>query len=106
VHATDVFVIAPELLFDAARRSHHTLELPLWTGLCLSALVLAAAHENLPARYEHPAHRLAPVGLKDLETVLIHQAVEQARGNVAQAAKALGISRATVYRKLGNKPRA
>jgi transcriptional regulator of acetoin/glycerol metabolism len=32
--------------------------------------------------------------------------VEQARGNVAQAAQALGISRATVYRKLGSKTRA
>ena len=33
---------------------------------------------------------------------LIRKAVEEARGNVAQAARALGISRATVYRKLGN----
>jgi transcriptional regulator of acetoin/glycerol metabolism len=29
--------------------------------------------------------------------------VAEARGNVAQAARALGISRATVYRKLGGK---
>jgi transcriptional regulator of acetoin/glycerol metabolism len=43
------------------------------------------------------------VGLKDMETAMIHKAVEQARGNVAQAAQALGISRATVYRKLGRK---
>ena len=28
--------------------------------------------------------------------------VKQARGNVAEAARHLGISRATVYRKLGN----
>jgi transcriptional regulator of acetoin/glycerol metabolism len=41
--------------------------------------------------------------LKDIETALIIKAVEQARGNVAQAAAALGISRATVYRKLGRK---
>ena len=39
--------------------------------------------------------------LKEVEDHLIRQAVEQARGNVAQAARALGISRATVYRKLG-----
>ena len=37
---------------------------------------------------------------------MIHKAVEQARGNVSQAAAALGISRATVYRKLGRKPKA
>jgi transcriptional regulator of acetoin/glycerol metabolism len=41
--------------------------------------------------------------LKDLETALIRKAVDQARGNVVQAARMLGISRATVYRKLGRK---
>ncbi len=39
--------------------------------------------------------------LRDAEAALIRQAVQDARGNVAQAARALGISRATVYRKLG-----
>jgi transcriptional regulator of acetoin/glycerol metabolism len=39
--------------------------------------------------------------LKDIETALIRKAVDDARGNVMQAAKALGISRATVYRRLG-----
>ncbi|MDD3786720.1 MAG: helix-turn-helix domain-containing protein, partial [Hydrogenophaga sp.] len=40
------------------------------------------------------------VPLKDMETALIRQAVDDARGNVMEAARALGISRATVYRKL------
>ena len=44
----------------------------------------------------------APKGLKDAQTEMIREAVKQARGNVAEAARALGISRATVYRKLGN----
>ncbi|HOV20933.1 MAG TPA: helix-turn-helix domain-containing protein, partial [Ottowia sp.] len=35
------------------------------------------------------------------ETDLIHQAVRQAGGRVADAARALGVSRATVYRRLG-----
>jgi transcriptional regulator of acetoin/glycerol metabolism len=39
--------------------------------------------------------------LKDVESALIQKAVRDARGNVAQAARLLGISRATVYRKLG-----
>ena len=43
----------------------------------------------------------APKGLKDAQTEMIREAVKQARGNVAEAARALGISRATVYRKLG-----
>jgi transcriptional regulator of acetoin/glycerol metabolism len=38
--------------------------------------------------------------LKDVQTDMIREAVNQARGNVAEAARALGISRATVYRKL------
>ncbi|MDO9197672.1 helix-turn-helix domain-containing protein, partial [Rhodoferax sp.] len=42
------------------------------------------------------------IPLKDIEAALIRKAVDQARGNVAQAARALGISRATVYRKLGS----
>jgi transcriptional regulator of acetoin/glycerol metabolism len=41
--------------------------------------------------------------LNDIKTALIRRAVEQAKGNVAKAAQALGISRATVYRKLGNR---
>ena len=45
-----------------------------------------------------------PLPLKDLETALIRQAVDDARGNVMQAARALGISRATVYRKLAIRP--
>jgi len=32
---------------------------------------------------------------------MIREAVTHARGNVAEAARSLGISRATVYRKLG-----
>ncbi|HOZ93364.1 MAG TPA: helix-turn-helix domain-containing protein, partial [Ottowia sp.] len=38
--------------------------------------------------------------LKALETELIHQAVRDAGGRVAVAAKALGVSRATMYRRL------
>ena len=42
--------------------------------------------------------------LKDIETALIRKAVSDAKGNVASAAQRLGVSRATVYRKLGRKP--
>jgi transcriptional regulator of acetoin/glycerol metabolism len=106
VHATEVFGLPLQMLFDAARRSHNTLEVPLWTGLRLNAMAVEAARENLPARYDAGALPSGNVGLKDVETAMIHKAVEQARGNVAQAAQALGISRATVYRKLASKSRA
>ncbi len=96
VHASEVFGIACGLLFDAARRGDASLEIPLWSGLRLQVLALERAGA-IPARA--PLADARP--LKDIEASLIRQAVEQARGNVAQAALALGISRATVYRKLG-----
>ena len=107
VHATEVFGLPLQMLFDAARRGHHTLEVPLWTGLRLNAMAMEATRKNLPPRYHGSTDSATGnnVGLKDMETAMIHKAVERARGNVAQAAQALGISRATVYRKLGNKPR-
>lgn len=100
IHASEVFGIAFELLFDAAQHGHETaLEIPLWTGLRLQALPVAQAHEAQPVHSDMRTQR----SLKDMETALIRKAVEQARGNVAQAAQALGISRATVYRKLGQR---
>ena len=105
VHATDLFGLPLHMLFDAARRGHNTLEIPLWTGLRLNAMAVEAARENLPTHYDNNNRAVGTVGLKDMETAMIHKAVEQARGNVAQAAQALGISRATVYRKLSAKTR-
>ncbi len=105
LHATEVFGLPLHMLFDAARRNHNTLEVPLWSGLRLHAMAVEAARENLPARFDGSAPPAGTLALKDVETAMIHKAVEQARGNVAQAALALGISRATVYRKLGAKLR-
>ena len=95
---------------QAARHGPAALELPLWSGLRLHGLALPAAPKrtlvSLPvppgasgANAETAA--VAPAPLRETETALIRQAVWAARGNVAQAARALGISRATVYRKLG-----
>jgi len=92
-----------ELLFDAVDRSDPVLEVPLWTGLRLQALPVARAQETQAMNTSARALGHKPLPLKDLESALIRQAVDQARGNVAQAAQALGISRATVYRKLGQK---
>jgi len=38
--------------------------------------------------------------LHQLQSAMIRKAIDLSRGNVSQAAKALGISRATLYRKL------
>ena len=100
VHVSEVFGIGFEMLFDAALRSDPVLEIPLWTGLRLQALAVQRADEarDLHSGARPPTCDRRP--LKDIKTALIRQAVEQARGNVAKAAQALGISRATVYRKL------
>ena len=101
VHVSEVFGVPYQLLFDAVRRPDATLEIPLWTGLRLQAQAVERAGEALPVHSEQRQRTSNNLPLKDIETALIRQAVEQARGNVVQAARALGISRATVYRRLG-----
>jgi sigma-54 dependent transcriptional regulator, acetoin dehydrogenase operon transcriptional activator AcoR len=103
VHVSELFGVPAELLFDAVRRSDPAIEIPLWSGLRLQALPVERRYEERPT-----ASAVRPLvaqqrPLKDIETALIHKAVEQARGNVTAAARALGISRATVYRKIGQK---
>jgi sigma-54 dependent transcriptional regulator, acetoin dehydrogenase operon transcriptional activator AcoR len=99
MHASDLFAMPFSLLFDSSRRSHAAIEVPLWSGLRLIALALRPENErtNLHIRTDsaHASH-----ALRDVEAEMIKQAVDQARGNIAQAARDLGISRATLYRKL------
>jgi len=111
-HADDLFALPFAMLFDASRRVQATVDVPLWSGLHLQALCLRAG-KPLPAAAAAPAGRgAAPVAadtldvagqqrLRDLETALIRKTVEETRGNVAEAAARLGVSRATVYRRLG-----
>ena len=94
-HAADVFAMPWDNLFDAARRDSGVCEVPLWSGLRLQARAQRAGEAA------SPSPRGSGKALRDVQTELIRQAVVQARGNVAEAARALGISRATVYRKLG-----
>lgn len=105
LHCSELFAMALEMLFDAARRQASpyaaALEVPLWTGLRLHALPLLMGQSYLPAPLRLPTPAAPPQPLKDIETALIRKAVDDARGNVLKAAKALGVSRATVYRRLG-----
>jgi transcriptional regulator of acetoin/glycerol metabolism len=104
VHVSEVFGLPLEQLFDAAKRPGLLLELPLWSGLRLQAQAMAQADEvNTLQAGQNATPALA---LRDLEAVMLRKALDDARGNVGQAARALGISRATVYRKLGQKPPA
>jgi sigma-54 dependent transcriptional regulator, acetoin dehydrogenase operon transcriptional activator AcoR len=98
IHSSDLFAMPWENLFDAAMLGQSALEVPLWSGLRLHAWPQFAKTADAP-----PAPRRATgQSLRDVETSLIRKAVAQANGNVTEAARALGISRATVYRKLGH----
>ena len=101
VHVSELFGVPHQMLFDAVRRPHVALEIPLWTGLTLLAMPMGPVNAQQPVPSGLHQGNGGHLPLKDLETELVHQAVENARGNVAQAAQHLGISRATVYRKLG-----
>lgn len=100
LHCDELFAAPHRMLFDAARQHGSDappLDLPLWSGLRLHARpVLAGAAQALAAGARAP--------LRDMEIALIRQAVADAHGNVMEAARTLGISRATVYRKLGRRP--
>jgi transcriptional regulator of acetoin/glycerol metabolism len=98
-HCSEVFAVPTDSLFDAASHDRTAFEAPLWSGLRLQVLAQS------PGQTAGCPPRAAGQGasLKDVETALIRRAVEDARGNVMEAARALGISRATVYRKIGRK---
>ena len=107
VHASELFAMPVDLLFDAGRRPSTPVLLPLWSGLQLHGLASQAPDVSpslgVPAQLAvtDSVPRARSQRLKDVEAALIRQAVDEARGNVALAAERLGVSRATVYRKLG-----
>lgn len=96
IHCSELFAQPWEPLFDlAAHADALPVEVGLWSGLRLAALPQRAG-EAAPSGSRRPP-------LRDVEIALIRTAVAEAKGNVAQAAQALGISRATVYRKLAQR---
>lgn len=101
VHANDLFALPYQALFDAARRSDTTLDVPLVGGLRLRAL--ATGSVGVVTAGQGATARTAGVPIRQMQASMIRQAMEQASGNVTAAAQALGISRATLYRKLGHK---
>ncbi|MGJ7491813.1 helix-turn-helix domain-containing protein [Variovorax sp. ZT4R33] len=97
-HASELFALPADMLWDAARRG-EPIDVPLWSGLRLQAWPQRAGTAPvLPTPAQRPR-------LREVEAALIRKAVDDARGNVAEAARTLGISRATVYRKLAPRGR-
>jgi transcriptional regulator of acetoin/glycerol metabolism len=96
VHCSELFAQPWEALFDLAQHAEQApVELPLWSGLRLNCLARPAGETRAGG---------TRMPLREVEIALIRKAVNEARGNVMEAARALGISRATVYRKLSQKP--
>ncbi|MPM89339.1 hypothetical protein SDC9_136448 [bioreactor metagenome] len=106
LHSDELFAMPAHLLFDAALRggAAASMEVPLWSGLRVQLSTQLQAPGVRAAGASLGKVDAGALPLKDLELALVRQAVADARGNVAEAARALGISRATVYRKLGRKP--
>ena len=93
--AEEVFAAPAPLLFDAASRGAAPLEVPLWNGL-RTQLRATRSGGTGPRAAGRPR-------LKESQDAWIRQAVDEAQVNVAEAARLLGVSRATVYRKLGRR---
>jgi DNA-binding NtrC family response regulator len=77
------------------RELDHTLERAVL--MAHGPLVRAA---DLGLRGGGPAARLEDLPLEEVERLLIRKALERHGGNVSQAAKALGLSRSALYRRL------
>lgn len=90
-HAEALFALPWPQLFDLAHQG-AAAPVPLWSGLRVSV----RAHRS-GSRVAGAADEV----LRSVTDDLIRQAVRAAGGNVSQAAQTLGVSRATVYRRLG-----
>ncbi len=101
LHASDLFACAWSAFFDACTQG-NTLQVPLWSGLQVCVRSSRAGKLSPKARSSRAMATGFTEPLKDHEVALIRHKVTQLKGNVAAAAKALGISRATVYRKLAS----
>ncbi len=107
VHCSELFAMPYEMLFDAAKSNPlaypQAIDVPLWSGLRLHALPLLRGRAPAAGRLAGRGAPAPVLQLKEIETALIRKAVSDARGNIMKAARALGISRATVYRRLVDK---
>lgn len=104
-HASDVFALPWQDLYQA-RWGEQALLAPLWSGLHVevrSSRSGKLAPRRQPGGAVDTRIRQPVAALKAHETDLIRDTVTQLKGNVAAAAEKLGISRATIYRRLGRK---
>jgi sigma-54 dependent transcriptional regulator, acetoin dehydrogenase operon transcriptional activator AcoR len=100
-HASDVFATDWRRLFDAYV-GQSALQVPLWSGLQVELRTSRSGKlaPKTSAAVVDTRVRHSVGALKAHEVDVIRDTVAQLKGNVAAAAAKLGISRATVYRKL------
>ena len=96
VRLADVFATPEHQIYDLARRTTPT-ELPLWNGLTVQCVAITLSPIEVPTS---PRIHMGQGPLKQVQDQMIAKALQAAKGNVGQAAKALGISRATLYRRI------
>lgn len=87
-HLEDRFA-APAAHLLGLHGGEAPLLLPLWSGVRVQV-------------HARTADAVRPASLRESSAALIRQAVRAAHGNVAEAARRLGVSRATVYRCLAS----
>ena len=103
-HASDVFATDWRRLFDA-NVGAAPVQVPLWNGLHVELRTSRSGRltPKSSASAVDTRIRVNLGALKAHEVDVIRDTVAQLKGNVAAAASKLGISRATVYRKLRSK---
>jgi sigma-54 dependent transcriptional regulator, acetoin dehydrogenase operon transcriptional activator AcoR len=104
-HASSLFATDWRRLYDA-KLAQEPATLPLWSGLPVevrSSCSGKLSPKALPTARLSTTTLATDSPLKAQETQLIRSTVSQLKGNVAAAAEKLGISRATVYRKLAHR---
>jgi sigma-54 dependent transcriptional regulator, acetoin dehydrogenase operon transcriptional activator AcoR len=86
-HCEALFSLSANQFFSSLHGG-RTAVLPLWSGI------------QVTARWQNSEPENNESNLRNVEAELVYRAITSARGNVAIAAQKLGISRATLYRKL------
>ena len=99
-HLGELFGAPPDLVLGHLRKPiGTTFALPLWSGVQMQ-LSVTRPLGALASLGGMPLQAPALSTVKDAEKHLIQQAMRSAKGNVELAAKQLGMSRATLYRRL------
>src|SRR5699024_12086910 len=98
----------PYLFFFSSRRRHTRSKRDWSSDVCSSDLQAFFQHQSTIIHREHI--RFLSQTTKQTETIhdeeaMIERAILETHGNLSKAAKIIGISRSTIYRKLNDYPR-